>query len=104
MPHCRDELGRLTQIRDLSCPGAVCIYTSSPEEGVILALAVALRAPVKTSWKATRHLPACPACMCSAKLFRGLQATDDKSLLPERATLQCRPDCETPFMAAWVSC
>lgn len=51
-----------------------------------MALGIALRAPVKTCWKATQFLPPRPACPRPAELFHGLPATDDWRLLCARAT------------------
>ena len=61
----------------MSCAHLSMALARSHKEGVILALGIALRAPVKTCWKATQYLPLRPACLRPAELFHGLLATDD---------------------------
>ena len=61
----------------MSCAHLSMTLACSPKEGVILALGIALRAPVKTRWKATHYWPPRLACLCPAELSHGLQATDD---------------------------
>ena len=52
----------------MSCAHWSMAVACSHKEGVILALGIALRAPVKTCWKATQYLPPSLPAPCRAFL------------------------------------